>query len=704
MKKIKDVFLPLMVCLCLVLSLVFVGCNDEINDNATTNNELTPSVETETELNKKIANAVEGVESIILSEEQKQATLPTDYLTNANFVDGTTTINSKGTKYVLDDEGVSYYFLNSDDSVLNLTAQISIEADNIHVYFGNVRITNAGKKCISASNEEDANGDDIIGTACDALLTILEGKTVTINNIKTGKDSTDKNAISCDAGLVINGSGTLNITSNKSGIKADNGVVILGTDVVISANYIGEALNTETFTKTTAEDYCGHGIKGSFIYLDGATINITKAGKDGLHAEMGDLVSEFNYADGFVYSKNSTITIGNGTDSIHCDGIQADTFVYIESGVYTLNNDLQATSYWQNATNVTGNGSYFTRSGVVGNYTYKKVPSDEINTSSSNYYELIESCKGIKVGEIDYYLTKNDADSETNEQTLEDADYIIYITGGQFNITTLDDAIHADSGDIVINNGDITINTWSDAIHADDALLIDNGTILIEYSYEGLEGESVTINNGTITIFAVDDGMNAANKILDQATSTTSLTETSIEANLVAGPGGMGGPGIGGPGGMPNSNSNQAKYCYIRINGGTIYINASGDGIDSNGNIYVTGGNIYVYGPNNAGNEGLDCGDSNCVISISGGTIVVLDATGASQKISSSLNCISRNLSSKTDIRVATSQMSTDYIVEFNVTSLWPSATKVCSRCYIYSSSFTSGSVYYLNGNSVTAR
>lgn len=45
---------------------------------------------------------------------------------------------------------------------------------------------------------------------------------------------------------------------------------------------------------------------------------------------------------------------------------------------------------------------------------------------------------------------------------------------------------------------------------------------------------------------------------------------------------------------------------YIRITGGVLYINAQGDGVDSNGALYVSGGKTYVDGPENSGNGALD--------------------------------------------------------------------------------------------------
>ena len=49
-------------------------------------------------------------------------------------------------------------------------------------------------------------------------------------------------------------------------------------------------------------------------------------------------------------------------------------------------------------------------------------------------------------------------------------------------------------------------------------------------------------------------------------------------------------------GGMMQDRFASDSESYIRISGGTVTINASGDGIDSNGNLYVSGGETYISG------------------------------------------------------------------------------------------------------------
>ena len=84
---------------------------------------------------------------------------------------------------------------------------------------------------------------------------------------------------------------------------------------------------------------------------------------------------------------------------------------------------------------------------------------------------------------------------------------------------------------------------------------------------------------------------------------------------------GMGrGKGFEKGGGM----SAVSENAVIEINGGNIYINADGDGLDSNGSLIINGGKIYVDGPENNGNGALDYG---ITAKINGG---IFAATGMS--------------------------------------------------------------------------
>ena len=112
----------------------------------------------------------------------------------------------------------------------------------------------------------------------------------------------------------------------------------------------------------------------------------------------------------------------------------------------------------------------------------------------------------------------------------------------------------------------------------------------------------------------------------DNADGSSSMPERPDDSNMPSG--GPGGNGGFGGGGMDEAHD----YNFIVISGGTLSVNANGDGIDSNGDLVISGGTIYVSGPTSGGDGALDyAGDAT----ISSGTIIAVGASGMAQNFGS---------------------------------------------------------------------
>ena len=143
------------------------------------------------------------------------------------------------------------------------------------------------------------------------------------------------------------------------------------------------------------------------------------------------------------------------------------------------------------------------------------------------------------------------------------AGVMLVVDGGTLVLDAADDALHS-SGTLWINGGSSELSTGDDGIHADDELVINDGEISILTSYEGIENTEadLTINDGTIHVVSTDDAINLAGA-------------------------GDTGPGMPGGGGSGNY--------YLYLNGGTVVVDADGDGLDVNGSFVMNGGQLIVH-------------------------------------------------------------------------------------------------------------
>lgn len=240
----------------------------------------------------------------------------------------------------------------------------------------------------------------------------------------------------------------------------------------------------------------------------------------------------------------------------------------------------------------------------------------------------------------------------------------MYIESGTIDITSVGDGIHT-TGDITIAGGSITIAAGDDGIHSDQYVYIEDGEILIDECYEGIEALIIDVSGGDITVYPEDDGFNANGGSSDM-----------FGFGGGPGQGGMQGSskeeGLGQDGSDPVDMSSdgdssgqmeqtaeeiqssetaaeetqssetaaEEEETYISISGGTItIINDSGrdaDGLDSNEDIRISGGTIYISLLGTGSNCAVDYGsESGGVAEITGGTIIACGASSMAEGFSS---------------------------------------------------------------------
>ena len=224
------------------------------------------------------------------------------------------------------------------------------------------------------------------------------------------------------------------------------------------------------------------------------------------------------------------------------------------------------------------------------------------------------------------------------------------ITGGIVNVTAAQDGIKSTNTDdesmgfTRLSAGSVTVSAGDDGLKAPHTLEISGGTLNIEKSNEGIEAQYINILDGDVTVNSTDDGINASLKdsSSDTSSDTTSGTATTGQqtqqnqnGQAQQAPAG-GGTAPGGSQGSTGQNQNMPQPptdgtmpgggggtfevvdAAINISGGTVTVNAEGDGIDSNGTATFSGGTVTVNGPAAGGNNALD---SNGDLLLNGGTV-----------------------------------------------------------------------------------
>lgn len=280
------------------------------------------------------------------------------------------------------------------------------------------------------------------------------------------------------------------------------------------------------------------------------------------------------------------------------------------------------------------------------------------------------------------------------------------ILDGTVTVTASQDGIKATNdtdgnrGWVRLSGGTVNISAGDDGFKAERVLEISGGTLNITQSNEGIEAQYINILDGTVNVTSSDDGINASYSTTSTSTESASTSTTQTTQNnqgnqsapqapsgsagqAPAGGGqapsgggaggGMGQPPAGGGmhGGMGGGGGTfEVVDATINITGGTVTVNANGDGIDSNGTATLSGGTLIVNGPFTGGNASLD---TNGDLLLNGATVTAGNAgdmfEAPSTNSTSGYVKISNvsNLSAGTTVQVADS--SGNVVANYKVTN-----------------------------------
>lgn len=507
-----------------------------------------------------------------------------------------------------DDSATAWTADESTAITLNGTSA-TVDGSGAEAKDGSVTITAAGTYVLSGelsdgqvvvNNQDDGlvrlvlNGVDIhdndsagiyIQEAGKVVMTLEEG---TENKVSDGAtyvfadDTTDEPsaAIFSKADLTINGTGKLEVEANYN-----DGIVSKDDLKVMSGTYEVQA----------ADD----GIVGKDMIAVATGDFVINAAGDGMKSSNDEDTSK-----GFIAIADGTydITAGN-------DGIQAETSLLIDNGSYNM-----VTGEGSENGEVKMGGDPGDRRGMGGNRPSEpggkaKKSGTNGTTGAATETEATEPTEATGATEVTTEVT---TETESTSAKALKAGGDITVHAGNFTIDSADDAVHSNSS-VSIMDGQFQIASGDDGIHADSLVAISGGAIDITKSYEGIEGANISISGGVSHVVASDDGVNVAGGNDDTSTEDTHRQDKF----------------------------NSTGDHLLTISGGTLTVDASGDGLDANGSISMSGGTVIVNGPTNNGNGSLDFDGS---FEQNGGVLITAGSSGMAQAPSDNSSQYSVNM------------------------------------------------------------
>lgn len=543
-----------------------------------------------------------------------------DYILSGTLEEGQIIVNvGEEDKVSLILNGVN--MTNSTDSIIKALCADRLSVKVVH---GTTNVLTDKRSVKTVENEEI--GEGVINAKCDLTLTdygdsssqaILNVTGSYNNGVHTSKDLTLKkldltvkapnNAIkgnnsitvssgnitaisTCGDGLKSKDSGLTSKGKQKGNITISGGVVkIYASCDGIDASYNAEITGGDVKIYTNEYSEYTEGVMTSStteMYIRVSSSYYNSSYRYAVYFYNGE--SDYVWADATYFTSSSSSRPG-GSTYYYYKLNKPSSYGYFAVYRFTSTQTSNSTTDY-NAKS--GGGSV---NGSMDTFSISRISSSTISGDWTTYSSSSSSQGGFGgmggMGGMD----EGNTDKLTYSAKGIKAKNEINISGGTIYVNSYDDALHANnddlldtsaygSGNINITGGSLTLLSNDDGIHADGILTVSSGTIRVERSYEGLEGNQIICNGADVYIVSSDDGMNA--------------TDTALEG-------------------------------AITISAGNIFVNAGGDGIDSNSRasykgIIISGGNSIIIS-NGPSDSSID---TESGYTYTGGTVLGIGRSG----------------------------------------------------------------------------
>ena len=300
---------------------------------------------------------------------------------------------TSGKDVTISEAGV--YVLSGTAKETTVTVEAADDA-KVQLVLDGVSITNSDFPCIYVKSADKV----FVTTVSDSSLSVTGG-------FRRDGDTNTDGAVFSRSDLVLNGCGTLTVSSTDNGVVCKDDLKLTGGSYVITAK-------SKAFEANDSIRAAG----GSYVL---------NAGSDGLHAENDEDESLGN-----IYLLGGSFTITAGDDAIH-----ANTLLQIEAGQYGI---------------TAAEGLEATKVLINGGRIDIKASDDGVNAArkSSALSPRVE----INGGELTVTMGQGDTDGiDTNGDLV--------ITGGRVEVTgnstfDVDGSISFTGGTVIVNGQEVT--------------------------------------------------------------------------------------------------------------------------------------------------------------------------------------------------------------------------------------------------------
>lgn len=524
-------------------------------------------------------------------------------------------------------------------------------SEKVKLYLDGVEITSPSGPALVCTNEKRT------------ILSLAKGSQ---NTLTDSADNADTEINGCNVSacalfaqdkLTINGSGSLTVTGSsvdgivckddlklvngtitveaaQDGVKGKDCVAMFGADLNITAGNDGiksTASNDDTKGFLQLEQGSATVQAGgdclqaeTLVWIADGTYHLTSSGT-AVNTETGEANSGKGiHCGGDVKIAGGKLTIDAAEDGVNCtgslelqagevdvtsaeDGIQADGDLTVSGGAVTITTTGTVAASAQDDFQPNNFGGGNPPSGDMPSGNPPELPDGETfgggnfggngNTPPDNA-DNRQNAAASDASAIPAAAMQTTADPSTDAGA----------SAAAATTTAAEDATSKGikcGGNLTMSGGSCTIDSTDHAVHAAGTASFSGTTLEITSDNKGISSHGdLEISGGDITIHSCTEGVESKVKMTISGGNVRILDASDD--------------------GLNTGGSDSSSHA-VTISGGYIYVNASGDGVDSNSTWEMSGGTLLVCGPTSGGDGSLD---ANSNMTYTGGTLLALSSKG----------------------------------------------------------------------------